>query len=135
MIRSRKLVAAAILTGIALIIAGLLIAPFSATARAAAGSAATSSLAADRIGAAFASLSEMTPDPALFAAAARAAEKGDFAGGSSCAEAVWPNIDASCLRTTDGAPARHVRTITIGYQSGENTTVLVRVPSAEVAKR
>jgi hypothetical protein len=130
MIQSRKFVAAAILMGIALIIAGLLIAPFNASARA----AATSGVAVDRIGAAFATLSEVTPDPAIAAAAARLS-KGDLASPANCAGAVWPNIDASCLRTADGSRARHVRTITIGYQSGENTTVLVRVPSGEVAQR
>ena len=131
MIQSRKFVAAVILMGIALIIAGLLIAPFTASASAA---ASQSGDAADRIGAAFATLSDVSPDPALVAAAARLS-KGNFGSSADCADAVWPNIDASCLATTDGAPAKHVRTITIGYQSGENTTILVRVPSAEVAQR
>ena len=131
MIQSRKFVAAAILMGIALIIAGLLIAPFTASASAA---ASQSGVAADRIGAAFATLSDVTPDPALQAAVASFA-KGDLGSSANCAGAVWPNIDASCLSTANGAPAKHVRTITIGYQSGENTTVLVRVPSAEVAQR
>jgi Ca2+/Na+ antiporter len=130
MIQSRKFVAAAILMGIALIIAGLLIAPFSASANAA---ASQSGVVADRIGAAFSTVSDATPDPALAAAAARLS-KGDLSTGN-CAGAVWPNIDASCLSTADGSPAKHVRTITIGYQSGENTTVLVRVPSGEVAQR
>ena len=124
MIQSRKFVAAAILMGIALIIAGLLIAPFTASASAA---ASQSGVAADRIGAAFATLSDVTPDPSF--------AKGDLGSSANCAGGVWPNIDASCLSTANGAPAKHVRTITIGYQSGENTTVLVRVPSAEVAQR
>jgi hypothetical protein len=131
MIQSRKFVAAAILMGIALIIAGLLIAPFSASANAA---ASQSGVVADRIGAAFSTVSDATADPALTAAAARLLKKGDLST-ANCAGAVWPNIDASCLSTVDGAPAKHVRTITIGYQSGENTTVLVRVPSGEVAAR
>ena len=132
MIQSRKFVAAAILMGLALIVAGLLIAPFNASARAA-GQIDTGT-AADRIGGAFAALSEMQPDPALAAAAARAL-KGDFGAAAACAGAVWPNIDAGCLSTANGAPARHVRTITIGYQADENTTVLVRVPTAEMAQR
>ena len=73
---------------------------------------------ADRIGKAFASLSEAAVDPAIAAAAARA-PKGDFA--PACANAVWPNIAAGCLATGDGRPARHVRTITMGYQVGENS--------------
>ena len=89
-------------------------------------------MAADRIGRAFASLSEAAIDPAIDSAAARA-PKGDFA--PSCATAVWPKIEAGCLTTADGQPARHVRTITIGYQAGESTTVLVRLPAAEIAQR
>ena len=51
MIYSRKFVAAAILLGLALVIAGLLVAPFNGSARAAAGR--PDPVAADRIGAAF----------------------------------------------------------------------------------
>ena len=76
MIQSRKFVAAAILLGIALIVAGLLAAPFNASARAAAGQTAID-VAADRIGGAFATLSEIEADPAL-AAAAAPASKGDL---------------------------------------------------------
>ena len=89
-------------------------------------------IAADRIGRAFVSLSEAAIDPAIGAAAARA-PKGDFA--PACATAVWPNIVAACFATADGQPARHVHTITIGYQIGDNTTVLVRLPAAEIAQR
>jgi hypothetical protein len=132
MIQSRRFVAAAILFGLALIVAGLLAAPFNASARAAA--TIGPDVAAERIGQAFASFSEIEPDPALTAAAARVS-KGDIGVPANCANAVWPNIDASCLSTADGAPAPRVRTITIGYQAGENTTVLVRIPAAEVAQR
>jgi hypothetical protein len=130
MIQSRKFVAAAILVGIALIIAGMLIAPFSASARAAA--TAGDQLAADRIGGAFAAIEERAVDPALAAAAALAA-KGDLPPDSACASAVWPNIAASCLRTPDGSRGQDVRMITIGYQSDASTTVLVRYPELEVA--
>ena len=132
MIQSRKFVAAAILMGLALIIVGLLIAPFNASARAA--GQLDTGVATDRIGGSFATLTEMQPDPALAAAAARVL-KGDLAAAPACAGAVWPNIDAACLSTADGSPARHVRSITIGYQAGENTTVLVRVPAQEMAQR
>jgi hypothetical protein len=37
--------------------------------------------------------------------------------------------------TADGKPAPHVRTITVGYQAGQSTTVLLRIPTAEVAQR
>lgn len=131
MIQSRKFVAAAILFGLALIVAGLLIAPFNASARASA--TVGPDVASDRIGIAFASLSERTADPAIQAAAVRAS-KGDLLA-PSCAGAVWPNIDASCLTTPGGERAQNVRMITIGYQSDEATTVIVRYPVGEFASR
>jgi hypothetical protein len=133
MIQSRKLVAAAILGGLALIVAGLLIAPFNASARAAGGQT-NVDIAADRIGEAFASLSGVQPEAAIAAAAVRVS-KGDLAAAPACTKAVWPNIDASCLSTVDGSPAPHVRTITIGYRADQNTTILVRIPAAEVVQR
>jgi hypothetical protein len=130
MIQSRKFVAAALLVGIALIIAGVLIAPFNASARAAA--TVGEDRIVDRIGAAFSTLSERDVDPALVAAAVQAA-KGDLGTDASCAAGVWPNIDPSCLRTADGSRAHDVRMITIGYESDAGTTVLVRYPELEVA--
>ena len=131
MIESRKFVAAAILVGIALILAGLLLAPVNASARAATDD---SNVAADRIGAAFAVISEREP-AAEIAAAAALAFKGDLGAEAICAGATWPNIDASCLARADGAVSQPVRLITIGYQSGDATTVLMRVPANEVATR
>jgi hypothetical protein len=128
MIQSRKFVAAAILVGIALILAGVLIAPFNASARAAA--TVGDERITDRIGGAFSAISEREAGPALLAAAAQAA-KSDL--GTSCAAAVWPNIDPSCLRAADGSRVHNVRMVTIGYESGANTTVLVRYPELEVA--
>jgi hypothetical protein len=128
MIESRKFVAAAILAGLALIIAGLVIGP-SDMARAASGETEVDAIA-ERIGGAFATISETAAEPAIEAAASQA-QKGDL----DCATATWPNIDASCLSTADGRPAPQVRTITVGYQAGEATTVLLRVPAAEVAQR
>ncbi len=109
-----------------LLLAAVTFAPFAPPAVAAEpviASGAEINIAADRIGRAFASLSEAAVDPAI-AADARA-PKGDFA--PACANAVWPNIEAACLVAADGSPAPVVRTITIGYQAGENTTVLVRI--------
>jgi len=122
MIHSRKFVAAAILLGLALVIAGLLVVPFHGSARAASGE--PDPVAVDRIGA----------DAALSAAATRVS-KGDLEISSKCLAAVWPNIDTSCLSKADGSPAPRVRTITIGYQADGNTTVLVRVPTDGMVKR
>ncbi len=128
MIESRKFVAAAILTGLAMIVAGLMLAPYGG-AHAAAG---RTDVVAERIGGAFAVISETQSDAAI-AATVTQAPKGDRQ--ASCAAATWPNIDASCLTTADGQPAPHVRTVTIGYQAGQNTTVLMRIPSVEVAQK
>ena len=84
-----------------------------------------------RIDAAFAALSGGVFD--LVISPAVQAPKGDFA--PACSHAVWPDIDAACLATAHGGPAPHVRMIAIGYQAGENTTVLVRIPSAGTAQR
>ncbi|MGH6924643.1 MAG: hypothetical protein ACRED5_12975 [Propylenella sp.] len=89
--------------------------------------------AAERIDDAFASLSANVDPPG--ANAAIRSPKGDLPRPSGCASVIWPNIDASCLSTTDGSPAPNVRTITIGYRSGVNTTVLLHIPAAEVAQR
>jgi hypothetical protein len=132
MIQSRIFVAAAILAGIALILAGLLIAPFNASARAAATEGVD--VASDRIGGAFSIASKREP-AAEIAAAAALVFKGDLGAASICANAVWPNIDPSCLARTDGSASHPVRLITIGYQSGDATTILVRVPAGEVASR
>jgi hypothetical protein len=132
MIQSRKLIAAAILVGIALILAGLVMAPFNASARAAATGGAD--VVSDRIGGAFAIVSDREP-AAEIAAAAALVFKGDLGAEAICASATWPNIDASCLARVDGSKARQVRLITIGYQSGEATTVLTRLPASEVASR
>jgi hypothetical protein len=130
MIQSRKFVAAAILTGLALIAAGLLIAPFNASARAAV--TVGEDVAMDRIGGAFAMIQADQTDPAI-AADAAPASKGDFGLDPACAGAAWPNIDASCLTGANGSKVQPVRMITIGYQSDDTTTVLVRYP--EVAAR
>ncbi len=127
MIESRKFVAAAILFGLALIFAGLMLTP-SNGARAA--GQADFDVAAARIGGAFAVISNASNDPTLAVAA-----KGDLKAPADCAAETWPNIDATCLSTADGRPAPHVRAVTVGYQVGQSTTVLLRIPSNEVAQR
>jgi hypothetical protein len=87
--------------------------------------------AADRIDGAFAALQGGVLD--LVISPVVPAPKGDFA--PACSSAVWPDIDASCLATSHGGPAPHVRMITIGYLPGENTTVLVHIPRAGTAQR
>ena len=88
-------------------------------------------MVAERIGGAFASLPQTSADRV----GADAVTKGDRQSTSVCASATWPNIDTACLSKADGSPAPHVRTITIGYQIGRNTTHLLRFPGADVAQR
>ena len=53
-----------------------------------------------------------------------------------CASQAWPNVAPECLAAADGTPARSgVRMITVEQQEGPNTSVLVRIPAAEVAQR
>jgi hypothetical protein len=114
-------------------ISALAVAPINASPRAAARVPALD-IAAERIGIAFASLPETEIDPGLVAAAARAS-KGDLVCAGSCAGATWPDTSMWRRLTADRSSALHVRAITIGYQTSVNTTLLVRVPLAEVAKR
>ncbi len=133
MVRSEKFLAASVLTGMTLAVVAAAAVPFIAQARAAPGITRVDIIAAERIGGAFASLQETNVDPAIATAATRAS-KGDLAIPADCASATWPNIDRSCLSTADGSPAPYVRTITVGYQTGSNTTVLLRVPAAVAAR-
>lgn len=130
MIKSTRFFAVAALTGFAVLATAMAAAPLGASANA----AAITGYEAARIGGAFASIPDVEPSQAL-TKAAKQAVKGDREPVRGCAAATWPNIDRACLVTVDGRPAPAVRTITIGYQEGGSTTVLVRVPAAEIASR
>ena len=65
--------------------------------------------------------------------------KGDFVRPASadCAGQTWPNIPHECLTAADGRPGRQtVRIITLEERrADEGTSVLVRWPAVEVARR
>jgi hypothetical protein len=65
--------------------------------------------------------------------------KGDLlqkAPHGACASQAWPNIAPECLQSASGVPVRSsVRMITVEQREGANTSVLVRVPSPELAQR
>ena len=132
MFQSRKVFAAAVLFGIALVTVGLVAAPFNASARAAAGQDAD--FIAERIGGAFASIDFAGADQAVRAAVVRL-PKSDLAAAPGCAGQTWPNIATRCLNTADGSAAPEVRFVTIGYRAGEAETVLLRVPTSQTAVR
>jgi hypothetical protein len=67
-------------------------------------------------------------------AGAGQAAKGDFAERPGCFGQVWPDISPECLAKVSGSVSP-VRTVTLGYQVGDSTTVLVRTPAPEVASR
>ena len=74
------------------------------------------------------------------AAETRAASgKGDLlrTASAGCAAQTWPNISYDCLTSADGTPMRQAaRTITVEERrDAERTSVLVRVPAAELANR
>jgi hypothetical protein len=65
--------------------------------------------------------------------------KGDLLGKAprnACASQAWPNVTPECLEAATGTPVRSsVRMITVEQREGANTSVLVRIPAAEVAQR
>ena len=77
------------------------------------------------------------PAAAIAAAPARTeGTKGDrLPVAGSCADQTWPYIASGCLSAaSDGQPKR-VRMITVETRDGANTSVLSRVPQADVASR
>ena len=73
---------------------------------------------------------------ALPSVAATFKGKGDRLAGAACAEQAWPYIAPTCLAASaDGRTQRPVRVITIETREGANTSVLRRVPQADVASR
>ena len=77
--------------------------------------------------------SEEVVAPLVRTAAYSPDERGRGAS-AGCSAQAWPNIAPECLRGTEGAPVRAVRTITIERRDGENTSTLVRLP-ADAARR
>ena len=128
--QSRKILVAAVL-GLGVAASALSATVLNASASVVAGGG---DLTADRIAAVFASLPVAEVDPAIQAAAARSA-KGDLFVAPACADQKWPQITSECLVGTEGGTPRQGRTITVGYQAGEATTVLIRVPAPQVASR
>jgi hypothetical protein len=63
--------------------------------------------------------------------------KGDrLAAHPDCIDQTWPHIAPACLAASNaGLQEKRVRTITIEAREGANTSVLVRVPQAEIASR
>jgi ABC-type nitrate/sulfonate/bicarbonate transport system substrate-binding protein len=85
-------------------------------------------LAGDRIAAAFAVV------PGDYSVL-QVADKGDLLIGQDCAGQQWPNLAPGCLVMADGSPARPVRSVTMGFQAGEASTILVRMPAPQIASR
>lgn len=126
---SSKILVAAML-GLGVAVSALSATVLDADARAV---TAVDDVAADRIATAFASVAPAEIEPAIQLAAARS-RKGDLLVGPACTTQSWPQIASECLVSADGS-ARQVRAVTVGYQAGESTTVLIRVPAAQVASR
>ena len=62
--------------------------------------------------------------------------KGDALGKTpaACASQAWPHIAPECLGTDGGAARGSIRVVTIEQREGVNTSVLVRVPAAELVR-
>ena len=92
------------------------------------------------VSAASASLQQVTyapPQSNSAGAAIGAPGRGDrLAVAKNCAAQAWPNISPDCVVAADGNPARRtVRLITTEQRDAANTSVLVRLPSSDVAAR
>ncbi len=88
----------------------------------------------ERIGGAFAVIDMNGLQPANRAVPMRAA-KGDLPSDRACATETWPNITGDCIVSADGGPTSDVRYVTVDFQSGDAETVLLRVPSSDLASR
>lgn len=62
------------------------------------------------------------------------ARKGDLPDAVRCGGLAW-SVTSNCLMTSDGNLFRPARAVTVGYQDGEATTILVRRPAPLVAAR
>jgi hypothetical protein len=133
MTKSGRVLAVATLVGAMVGLAGVTAAAFEGRAGAVP-NAQPSEVAAERIAAAFAAVLPQRPAPAIEAAARRLA-KGDGPERRDCAAERWPDISSDCLVGSADIGVRRVRTVTIGHQDGEATTVLVRIPVPQVATR
>lgn len=121
----------AALAGFAMTVASASVAALSGTASVQAGSA---DRVAERIAVAFAAAPVTQAHPAIQAAAART-NKGDLLVPPPCAGQRWPDIAPGCLVAADGTAIRPIRTVTVGYRSGEASSVLIRMPAPQVASR
>ena len=65
--------------------------------------------------------------------------RGNFqrSAAAGCADQTWPNISHECLPSADGRPVRQAaRMITVEERRDmELTSVLVRLPTTEIARR
>lgn len=127
-----KALFAVVAIAVAATVGGFLATPLNGSARAA--GQADAELVAERIGAAFAVVHMTEAAPAVRAAAVRSA-KGDLPRSLGCKAQTWPDVDVGCLVNADGSPAAKARFVTVGSQTGETETVLLRIPASLVASR
>jgi hypothetical protein len=91
----------------------------------------------DRLPARGASAQDVRPSSPVALPSVSTAPKGDrLATRADCVDQIWPYIAPACLAaSTAGSQHKRVRMITIEAREGDNTSVLVRVPQAEIASR
>jgi hypothetical protein len=91
----------------------------------------------ERLSAGEASAQDARPSSPVALPSISTAVKGDrLAAHANCVDQTWPYIASTCLAaSTAGSQEKRVRMITIEAREGENTSVLVRVPQAEIASR
>ncbi len=131
MTQSSKIAAAA-LTALVLAATGFTAIPSHGSARVV--DAGGAGIAAERIASAFALAPAVATDASI-QIATRIARKGDLGARPACFGGTWPDVAPGCLTLADGSAAPAIRSVTVGVQSGESTTMLIRVPAPQVASR
>jgi len=134
MTKGPKLLATASLAGLALAVSFWTVGPFPGSASASQEVGQLSEIAEARITGAFSFPADKVAAPAVISAAAQS-RKGELRMKAACADQKWPEIASGCLVARGGSPARTVRSVTIAHETGEATTVLLRMPASQLASR
>jgi hypothetical protein len=131
MMNSRNILSLITAVGLSLTAAGVMAVPLNGAGPANASDADVT----QRVSLGFAAAPVHAAVPGALEAAAGRVAKGDFFERPGCFGQVWPEISAECLSKVAGLTSLPARTVTIGYQIGDATTVLVRMPAPQVASR
>jgi outer membrane murein-binding lipoprotein Lpp len=132
--QSIKIIAGAVVCGFSLIAAGFAAAPSGPDTLSIMAQDLPAPTAAQRIEVAIESATRAEASPAIMAAA-KSAQKGDLLVRPGCAGQYWPYIAPDCLVVGDSRPNPPGRTVTVGYNVSDTSSVLIRMPVPQIASR